>query len=407
MHFLIISFLENTSADVAEEEKKPAAARTISDSQCGHPPATLEPCVTNTVEGSQDFLRNDNVADQGISPVESPFSANVAADATSCTTGRAQLEPRQTQPGAFRVAGIDGEGGHDDDTEDIVTETATIESGIVDPNNPVSAEVVDEDEENRRIRQQIDHEVAERERQRAEQEGEIPEAVVVNFSTRLRIWSSVAMILLVSVAVVLTIVLPRAKNGMQPTEAPTPSPQEIRKELESLLISVSFDNGTALQNQSSPQNTALNWLASNVNLDSYLNATKIQRYALATLFYSTNGHSWNDNSVWMSDENECGWYNYGGSLCKSGSVETLTLLFNNLVGTIPNELALLSNLSKSSVVWLLVEIIVLSCMFDCTLMLAFVIFHSKDTLDLSANRLTIIIPRQIAIMSNLSKSSVV
>jgi hypothetical protein len=194
---------------------------------------------------------------------------------------------------------------------------------------------------------------------------------------------------------------------MQPTEAPTPSPQEIRKELESLLISVSFDNGTALQNQSSPQNTALNWLASNVNLDSYLNATKIQRYALATLFYSTNGHSWNDNSVWMSDENECGWYNYGGSLCKSGSVETLTLLFNNLVGTIPNELALLSNLSKSSVVWLLVEMIVLSCMFDCTLMLAFVIFHSKDTLDLSANRLTIIIPRQIAIMSNLSKSSVV
>jgi hypothetical protein len=37
-----------------------------------------------------------------------------------------------------------------------VTETTTIESGIVDPNNPVSVEVVDEDEENRRIQEKVD-----------------------------------------------------------------------------------------------------------------------------------------------------------------------------------------------------------------------------------------------------------
>jgi hypothetical protein len=43
---------------------------------------------------------------------------------------------------------------------------------------------------------------------------------------------------------------------------------------------------------------------------------------------------------------------------------------NNLVGTIPNELALLSNLGESSVVWLLVVMIVLPCVFHCTLMLA-------------------------------------
>jgi hypothetical protein len=182
MHFLIVSFFVHTSADVADEEKKPAAAPTVSDHQSGHPPATLEPCVTNTVEESQDILQDVNVADQGIPPVESPSAANVAADSTSCTTVRAQLEPRQTHPGAFRVAGIDGEGGHDDDTEDIVTETTTIESGIVDPNNPVLAEVVDEDEENRRIQEKVDREVAERERQRAEQEGEIPEVYLCAFS---------------------------------------------------------------------------------------------------------------------------------------------------------------------------------------------------------------------------------
>jgi hypothetical protein len=143
------------SADNAEEEKKPAAAPTISDSQSDHLPTTLKSCVTNTVEERQDFLQNDNVADQGISPVESLSAANVAAVATSCTTVGAQLEPWQTQPGASRVAGIDGEDEIDDDTEDIVTET-TIESGIVDPNNPVLAEVVDEDEENQRIQEKVD-----------------------------------------------------------------------------------------------------------------------------------------------------------------------------------------------------------------------------------------------------------
>jgi hypothetical protein len=350
MVFLIISFFVH-SADVAEEEKKPAAAPTISENPSGHSPATLEPCVPITAEGSPDILQNENVADQGIPPVESPSAANVAAVATSCTTVRAQLEPRQTQPGAFRVAGMNGENEIDDDTEDIVTET-TIESGIADPNSPVSAVVVDQDEENRRIRQQIDHEVAERERQRAEQEGEIPEAVIVNFSTRLKIWSSVAMILLVSVAVVLTIVLPPQvkANSNKTTDPPTRSPQEAIQELESLLIPVTFDNGTALQTASSPQNKALIWLSNNTDLNLYSNATKIQRYALATLFFSTNGNSWYENNEWMSDFDECRWYNSDSSLCRNDSIDKLSLDSNKLVGTIPNELALLSNLSKSTVV---------------------------------------------------------
>jgi hypothetical protein len=366
-HFLITCFFVH-SADVVEEEKKPAAAPTVSDNQSGHPPVTLEPCVTNTAEESQDILQNDNVADQGIPPVESPSAANVAAVATSCMTVRAQLVPRQTQPGAFRVAGIDGEGGHDDGTEDIVTETTTIESGIVDPNNPVLAEVVDEDEENRRIRQQIDHEVAERERQRAEQEGEIPEAEIVtekqNCTTRVKIWSGVAVVLLVTVTVVLGTVLTEVLNA--PTSPP--SPQEILKELESLLIPVSLDNGTALQTASTPQKHALNWLANNTNLDTYSDAKKIQRYSLATLFYSTNGTSWYQKTNWRSNIDECDW---GYVFCdENRSLESLEIYDNNLVGTIPNELALMSNLSESSVVWLLVVMIMLSCVFHCTLMLA-------------------------------------
>jgi hypothetical protein len=47
---------------------------------------------------------------------------------------------------------------------------------------------------------------------------------------------------------------------------------------------------------------------------------------------------------------------------------------------------------------------VLSCVIHCTLMLVFVIFHSLDTLGLSDNRLTGTIPSQIALMSNLCES---
>jgi hypothetical protein len=52
------------------------------------------------------------------------------------------------------------------------------------------------------------------------------------------------------------------------------------------------------------------------------------------------------------------------------STAVLWLSSNSLTGTIPSLITLLSNLSKARVVWLLVVMIVLSCVFNCTLMLA-------------------------------------
>jgi hypothetical protein len=187
--------------------------------------------------------------------------------ATSSFRVQAQIQPRQTLPGAVRVAGFDPEN-QNDSTFSVMTTTVESGRGNADSEDLISAQLV----------------------------GDIPEAEIVEekqqCSTRLKIWIGVSVVLAMTVAIVLGTVLTREQDGMQPTEAPTPSPQEILKELESILVRVAFDNGEALKEQSTPQNEALHWLANNTNLNLYSNATKIQRYALATLFYSTNGTSW-------------------------------------------------------------------------------------------------------------------
>lgn len=110
------------------------------------------------------------------------------------------------------------------------------------------------------------------------------------------------------------------------------------------LSSVSFDGGAALQSHGTPQNNAYEWLAGEANLEWYNDERKtIQRYVLATLYYSTNGDSWGDNSGWLSDDDECSWYNRADdSFCSNGAVVEVDLWTNNLVGTIPAELGLLS-----------------------------------------------------------------
>jgi hypothetical protein len=315
--------------------------------------STMEPFAAISAH-QEDQLIDNKLEERTFEPNFEPVFGHDGTNNIPAASIPTPPPPQQTQPGAIRVGGIDEENADDDN--DSMT-SMTLQNSPVDPNNPVLAEVVDEDEENRRIQEKVERE---RERQRAEQEGEIPEAEIViekqTCTTQVKIWSGVAVVLLVTVAVVLAMVLPQK----------TP-PQEVIQELESLLIPVSFDNGTALRTVSSPQNKALIWLSNNTYLNLYSNATKIQRYALATLFYSTNGNSWYSKTHWRSNRDECAW---DAVYCDDNdSIEALNLDSNNLVGTIPNELGLLTNMSKSSVVWLLVVMIVLSCAFQCIIIL--------------------------------------
>jgi hypothetical protein len=71
----------------------------------------------------------------------------------------------------------------------------------------------------------------------------------------------------------------------------------------------------------------------------------VQRYALAVLYYSTGGDMWTNATLWLTKAFECQWLCSSGIMCRSGGrISNLVFTQNNLTGSIPRELALLTNL---------------------------------------------------------------
>jgi len=123
------------------------------------------------------------------------------------------------------------------------------------------------------------------------------------------------------------------------------------------IFSVSEQHGidtTPLTFSNTPQYNAYRWLVEqNANLDQYDHSTRMQRYALATLFYSTNAVKtvytlldppvWKNTDGWLTDLNEC--EQWKGVFCTSrGQVYQISLENNGLTGALPPELILLPQL---------------------------------------------------------------
>lgn len=133
------------------------------------------------------------------------------------------------------------------------------------------------------------------------------------------------------------------------TVAPTVSPTRSRISLlREFLISVWPSLEDDFVGFRTPQYFALEWLANNANYEDYSDDQLVQRFALATFYFSTSGERWRNNTLWLSDEDECSWYSSGSvSPCnQDGFYTSLDLDLNDLSGTIPAELGLLSNLSQ-------------------------------------------------------------
>ncbi|KAG7345697.1 RHS repeat-associated core domain containing protein [Nitzschia inconspicua] len=117
-----------------------------------------------------------------------------------------------------------------------------------------------------------------------------------------------------------------------------------------LIIAKSLDNGESLQDPQSPQSAALRWLQRPIN-DSFSDDQLVQRYALATLYYATGGDTgrWTASSLWLTALNECQWFTTSDSstICSgpSNSYLELDLRSNGLTGTLPEEIAMLTDLT--------------------------------------------------------------
>jgi len=109
---------------------------------------------------------------------------------------------------------------------------------------------------------------------------------------------------------------PTSAPTMAPTAMPTPDDFPA-------MIDVLFPiSGSALYENGTPQNRALDWIARNDGANrSPSDPRFVQRYALAVFYYSTGGAQWLDcfegdqctrGSPWLSSDDECLW---GGIVC--------------------------------------------------------------------------------------------
>lgn len=113
----------------------------------------------------------------------------------------------------------------------------------------------------------------------------------------------------------------------------------------------------------SPQNRALQWIINSDPLKlpapttEYERKRILQRYVLATFFFSAGGERWSNKYGFLSERDECDWNTsklgfpigaYGCNDENEQSIAMLALWNNNLLGTIPTEIAKLSQLKELS-----------------------------------------------------------
>ncbi|KAL3941800.1 MAG: hypothetical protein SGARI_000472 [Bacillariaceae sp.] len=136
-----------------------------------------------------------------------------------------------------------------------------------------------------------------------------------------------------------------APTSPAPSVPPTtmrPTTPGVRSRLAALApISIN-----AWDDPNSPQSLAASWLAADEEAETYNDQQLLQRYVLATLYYSTNGENWSQSSISWNVEwtDECTWW---GIECNSnGAVRILSLVEDNLTGVLPPEISMLSNLEE-------------------------------------------------------------
>jgi Leucine-rich repeat (LRR) protein len=193
---------------------------------------------------------------------------------------------------------------------------------------------------------------------------------------------------------------------------------ELLQNLKRHLSNASFQE---LESPYSMQSLALDWLLNSSTFGNYSSDRQLQRFAMALFYFSTEGRSWSVNQDWLSDEEECSWYqSHRGSRnsCLNGTLLVLSLDENDLKGFLPNDIALLNSLtyldlhSNSLTGSLPSEIGAITTLQVLDLSLNSLIgfipseigsLTTLEWLDLSYNSLTGSIPSEIGVLTRLTE----
>ena len=163
-----------------------------------------------------------------------------------------------------------------------------------------------------------------------------------------RRWLAAAVGLVVLIVVIIISVV--ATSGKRAPYVPYATVQPEQEELYTMVTEALDKEGVPTNDfllKEGHQYKAFHWLSKNKNLQSMDRTTKLQRYALASLYFATNNvpHAyaptpgpWTSETLWLSDESECDWAHVH---CDADN-KTQKLIFqnNNLSGKLPLDLAL-------------------------------------------------------------------
>ena len=132
-----------------------------------------------------------------------------------------------------------------------------------------------------------------------------------------------------------------------PTASPTtPAPTSFADRLQALITAYSGEQ-VVLDDTDTPQHLAYLWILSDTtSSDGFSDDEILERYALATLFHSTDGGRWTTIVDYLLPSHHCDW---SGVVCTNTEGLTITALAmanENLVGSLPKEIGLLTTLEE-------------------------------------------------------------
>jgi hypothetical protein len=192
-----------------------------------------------------------------------------------------------------------------------------------------------------------------------------------------------------------------------PTGSPSATP--IVDQVKDFLISQYPDSASALEDTSSPQYMALEWIVQDLQpirrtrrqrqlqeATTITDPRLVQRWTLAVIFFATGGRTiessrWIASEGWLKFANECLW---DFVVCNDlGKVQALSIENNKLVGSIPAEIALLGEpLTKLSL---------FGNQLEGTLPSSIGLLTALSRLNLNGNKLSGSIPSEISSMTSL------